>query len=138
MYLLIQFIYLFFWFSLLFIYLFIYLLTSLLEYNCFTMVCQFLLYNKVNQLYVYIYILFHILILLLLLLCYGYLKQTCLDINHIRKSIVSILFLINFYWNRVDLQYCQFLLSSKVNQLYIYIYLLFFGLFSHIGHYREY
>ena len=29
--------------------------TSLLEYNCFTMVCQFLLYNKVNQLYVYIY-----------------------------------------------------------------------------------
>ena len=36
------------------IYLFIYL-TSLLEYNCFTMVCQFLLYNKVNQLYIYIY-----------------------------------------------------------------------------------
>ena len=30
-------------------------LTSLLEYNCFTMVCQFLLYNKVNQLYIYIY-----------------------------------------------------------------------------------
>ena len=30
-------------------------LTSLLEYNCFTMVCQFLLYNKVNQLYVHIY-----------------------------------------------------------------------------------
>ena len=29
--------------------------TSLLEYNCFTMVCWFLLYNKVNQLYVYIY-----------------------------------------------------------------------------------
>ena len=27
----------------------------LLEYNCFIMVCQFLLYNKVNQLYVYIY-----------------------------------------------------------------------------------
>ena len=33
----------------------IYFLTSLLEYNCFTMVCQFLLYNKVNQLYIYIY-----------------------------------------------------------------------------------
>ena len=31
-------------------------LTSLLEYNCFTVVCQFLLYNKVNQLYVYIYL----------------------------------------------------------------------------------
>ena len=30
-------------------------LTSLLEYNCFTMVCPFLLYNKVNQLYIYIY-----------------------------------------------------------------------------------
>ena len=30
-------------------------LTSLLEYNCFTMVHQFLLYNKVNQLYIYIY-----------------------------------------------------------------------------------
>ena len=29
--------------------------TSLLEYNCFTMLCQFLLYNKVNHLYVYIY-----------------------------------------------------------------------------------
>ena len=32
-----------------------YLKASLLEYNCFTMVCQFVLYNKVNQLYVYIY-----------------------------------------------------------------------------------
>ena len=30
-------------------------LTSLQEYNCCTMLCQFLLYNKVNQLYVYIY-----------------------------------------------------------------------------------
>ena len=35
-------------------------LTSLLECNCFTRVCQFLLYNKVNQLYVYIYIYPHI------------------------------------------------------------------------------
>ena len=33
----------------------IFFLTPLLEYNCFTMVCYFLLYNKVNQLYVYIY-----------------------------------------------------------------------------------
>ena len=31
----------------------IFFLTSLLEYNCFTVVCQFLLYNKVNQLYIY-------------------------------------------------------------------------------------
>ena len=30
---------------------FFFFLTSLLEYNCFTMVCQFLLYNKVNQLH---------------------------------------------------------------------------------------
>ena len=30
-------------------------LTSLLEYKYFTMVCQFLLYSKVNQLYIYIY-----------------------------------------------------------------------------------
>ena len=29
--------------------------TSLLEYNCFTVLCQFLLYNKVNQPYAYIY-----------------------------------------------------------------------------------
>ena len=29
--------------------------TSLLEYKCITMLCQFLLYNKVNQLYIYIY-----------------------------------------------------------------------------------
>ena len=30
-------------------------LTSLLEYNCFIIFCQFLLYNKVNQLYIYIH-----------------------------------------------------------------------------------
>ena len=42
---------LFFW-----VFLFVFgFFTSLLEYNCFTMLCQFLLYNKVNQLYVYIY-----------------------------------------------------------------------------------
>ena len=29
---------------------FFFFLTSLLEYNCFTMVCYFLLYNEVNQL----------------------------------------------------------------------------------------
>ena len=29
-------------------------LTSLLEYNCFKMVCYFLLYNKVKQFYIYI------------------------------------------------------------------------------------
>ena len=37
------------------LFVFFYFLTSLLKYNCFTMVCQFLLYNKMNQLYIYIY-----------------------------------------------------------------------------------
>ena len=31
---------------------------------------------------------------------------------------------------------CYFLLYSKVNQLYVYIYPLFFRFFSHIGHSR--
>ena len=30
----------------------------LLEYGCFTMLCKFLLYSKMNQLYIYIYPLF--------------------------------------------------------------------------------
>ena len=34
---------------------FFFFLASLLEYNCFTMLCQFPLYNKVTQLYIYIY-----------------------------------------------------------------------------------
>ena len=33
--------------------LFFFFLTSLLKYNCLTIVCQLLLYNKVNQLYIY-------------------------------------------------------------------------------------
>ena len=36
-------------------YLEFFLYTSLLEYSCFTMLCQFLLYNKVNQLHAYVY-----------------------------------------------------------------------------------
>ena len=36
-------------------FLFLFFFTFLLESNCFTILCQFLLYNKVNQLYVYIY-----------------------------------------------------------------------------------
>ena len=31
---------------------------------------------------------------------------------------------------------CYFLLYSKVNQFYVYIYPLFFRFFFHIGHYR--
>ena len=41
--------------ELVFCFCFLFFLTSVLEYNCFTMVCQFLLYSKVNQLYIYIY-----------------------------------------------------------------------------------
>ena len=41
--------------ELLFFDLLFFFLTSLLDYNCFAMLCYFLLYNKVNQLYAYIY-----------------------------------------------------------------------------------
>ena len=34
---------------------YLFFLTYLLEYNCFKMLCQLPLYNKVNQLYAYIY-----------------------------------------------------------------------------------
>ena len=44
--------------ELLFIYLFIGFVFVLLEYSCFSLLCHFLLYSKVNQLYVYIYPLF--------------------------------------------------------------------------------
>ena len=43
------------WFLLTVYFFILFFLTSLLEYNCFTVVCYFLLYNKVNQLYIYIY-----------------------------------------------------------------------------------
>ena len=33
-------------------------LVFLLEYSCFTLVCQFLLYSKVSHVYIYIYLLF--------------------------------------------------------------------------------
>ena len=44
-------------------------------------------------------------------------------------------FLINFYCSWF-IMLCQFLLYSKVNQLYIYIYPLFLRFFSLIEHYR--
>ena len=37
------------------IWIFYFFNTSVLEYNCFTMLCQFLLYSKVHQPYAYIY-----------------------------------------------------------------------------------
>ena len=33
----------------------IFFLIFLLEYSCFTMLCSFLLFSKVNQLYIYIH-----------------------------------------------------------------------------------
>ena len=41
-----------------------------------------------------------------------------------------------FYWSVVTLQCCYYLLYSKVNQLHVYIYPLFFGLPSHFGRLR--
>ena len=53
-------------------------------------------------------------------------------------SVITNLFfiLLKFFlnWSIVELQCC--VSFSTVHQLYIYIYPLFFKLFSHIGHYR--
>lgn len=46
------------------------------------------------------------------------------------------LFFLNFYWRRVALQCCQFLPYGKVNQLYVYIFALFFGFPSQISHHK--
>ena len=54
-------------------------------------------------------------------------------------KMALILFLINFYGSIVALLInimCQLLLYSKVNQLYIYVYPLHFGLPSSLGHHR--
>ena len=42
----------------------------------------------------------------------------------------------NFSWTIVALYCCQFLLFSKVNQLYVYLCPLSFGFPSHLGHHR--
>ena len=47
----------------------------------------------------------------------------------------SAYFFKKFYWNVVDLK-CWFLLYSKVNQLHVYIYPLFFGFPSHLCHHK--
>lgn len=49
--------------------------------------------------------------------------------------VIRIFFsLINFYRSIVPLQYGMFLLYTKVNQLYVYIYPLFFGFLFYLGH----
>ena len=52
----------------------------------------------------------------------------------VRLGHHCVFFLINFYWCTVDLQ-CVSFRYSKVNQLYIYIYPLFFRFFFHVVHY---
>ena len=50
-------------------------------------------------------------------------------------TIVSSAEMNFFYWSSVGLQYCiQFLLCSRVNQLCLYTYSLFFRFPSHLGH----
>ena len=60
---------------------------------------------------------------------------------HMYKNFIVALFFKIFIGVQFLLEYrftmlCQFLLYSKMNQLYIYIYPLFFRFFFHIGHYR--
>ena len=64
-------------------------------------------------------------------------------VEHFHQSgVLSIytLFIIivsNFYWNIGDLQCCvTFCYIAIVDHTYIYIYLLSFRFFSHVGHYR--
>ena len=50
------------------------------------------------------------------------------------SGILFLFFFLNFYWSIVALQCCEwFLLSRKVNQLYVYKYPLFFAFRSHLG-----
>ena len=52
-------------------------------------------------------------------------------------ALVFVCLFLNFYWSIVDLQCCvSFRGTAKVNQLYIYIYPLFFRFSSQVGHYR--
>ena len=53
--------------------------------------------------------------------------------KNIYFKIKQIFIYLNFYWS-TDSQ--SFLLCNKVNQLYIFVYPLFYRLFSHIGHYK--
>ena len=59
------------------------------------------------------------------------------DLHNLQYSAPSFFnFFKNFYWSIVALQYCYFILYSRVNQLYIYTYPLIFGFPSHLGHHR--
>ena len=51
-------------------------------------------------------------------------------------SFFSVFLFKKFLLSTVDLQCCQFLLYSKVNQLHVFIQPLFLGFPFHLGHYR--
>ena len=74
-----------------------FLKTSLLEYNCFTMVCQFLLYNKVNQLYIYIYPHISSLLCLPIILCNS---QKWLSVRLVIYSSTMWIFLLFVFLNK--------------------------------------
>ena len=64
------------------------------------------------------------------------LEVSCYKLLILYKRSITIFF-IHFYWSIVALQCCvSFLLYSKVNQSYIYIYPLLFRFPSHLGLYR--
>ena len=67
-----------------------------------------------------------------------FIPTSCFPTVHLSKLLYFIhgIPFLNFYWSTVALQCCIFLLYSKVNQLYIYTYPLFFGFPSHLGHHR--
>ena len=61
-------------------------------------------------------------------------SEVCCENYSFVSQHASLFFLINFYWCIVALMW--FLLYRKVKQLYIYIYLLFRGFPSYLGHHR--
>ena len=74
-----------------------------------------------------------------------FLLTLCLSSTYLFLNFITIVVLFNFLFSlfkKFLLEYscftmlCQFLLNSKVNQLYVYIYPLFFGFLSHLGHHR--
>ena len=83
-------------------------LTSLLEYNCFTTVCQFLVYNKVNQLYIYTYVPISL--------------PSCVSLPPTLPIPPLFSFLTSLLEYNCFTKVCQFLLYNKVNQLYIHVY----------------
>ena len=58
----------------------------------------------------------------------------CVHFSSVTQSCLYIYTHI-FHWSIVALQCCQFLLCSKVNQLYVHIYPCF-EFSSHLGHHR--